>query len=137
MAMPMSLSAWGGNASCGHPSLARGTLCRHHLPAPLSTIVLGKCWKPWETKMTNNATDNGTTLTLRDAAKLLAGEGLSAHDAEVLLANAIQHCELHANVKRWATEQWDGQLLPGNINPRETSIERGDLDAWRSGTQAG
>jgi hypothetical protein len=39
----------------------------------------------------------------------------------------------HANVKHWATEQWDGALLPGNINPRETHIERSDLDAWRSG----
>jgi hypothetical protein len=84
-----------------------------------------------------NTTDSGTTLTLRDAAKLLAGEGMATHDAEVLLANAIQHCELHANVKRWATEQWDGALLPGNINPRETHIERSDLDAWRSGGGAG
>jgi hypothetical protein len=53
----------------------------------------------------NNANDQGTTLTLRDAVHLLAGEGGSAHDAEVLLANAIQQCELHVNVKRWATEQ--------------------------------
>lgn len=80
----------------------------------------------------SNATDKGDTLTLREAAKLLAGEGMSAHDAEVLLATAIQRCELHANVKRWATEQWDGQQLAGNINPRETSIERSHLDAWRS-----
>lgn len=80
-----------------------------------------------------NTSDGGTTLTLHDAARLLAGGGMSAHDAEVLLANAIQQCELHANVKRWATEQWDGPLLPGNINPRETHIERSDLDAWRSG----
>lgn len=80
----------------------------------------------------SNATDKGATLTLREAAKLLAGEGSSPHDAEVVLANAIQHGELHANVKRWATEQWDGQMLPGNIDPRETSIERADLDAWRS-----
>lgn len=85
----------------------------------------------------SKATDNGTTLTLREAATLLAGEGMSVHDAEVVLANAIQHCELHANVKRWATEQWDGQMLPGNINPRETFIERSDLDAWRSGGKAG
>lgn len=85
----------------------------------------------------SKATDNGTTLTLREAATLLAGEGMSMHDAEVALANAIQHCELHANVKRWATEQWDGQMLPGNINPRETFIERSDLDAWRSGGKAG
>ena len=80
----------------------------------------------------SNATDKGVTLTLREAAKLLAGEGMAPHDAEVVLANAIQHGELHANVKRWATEQWDGQMLPGNIDPRETSIERADLDAWRS-----
>ena len=79
-----------------------------------------------------NATDRGTPLTLREAAKLLTGEGMSAHDAEVLLANAIQQCELHANVKRWATEQWDGPALPGNINARETYIERSDLDAWHS-----
>lgn len=79
-----------------------------------------------------NATENGAPLTLREAAKSLAGKGMSAHDAEVLLANAIQHCELHANVKRWATEQWDGPALPGNIDPRETYIERSDLDAWRS-----
>ena len=80
----------------------------------------------------SNATDKGATLTLREAAKLLAGEGSSPHDAEVVLANAIQHGELHASVKRWATEQWDGHMLPGNIDPRETSIERADLDAWRS-----
>ena len=80
----------------------------------------------------SNATDTGATLTLREAAKLLAGEGMSPHDSEVVLANAIQHGELHANVKRWATEQWDGQMLPGNIDPRETRIERADLDAWRS-----
>ena len=79
-----------------------------------------------------NTTDRDAPLTLRDAAKLLTGEGRSAHDVEVLLANAIQQCELHANVKRWATEQWDGRRLPGNINPRETHIERRDLDAWRS-----
>ena len=84
-----------------------------------------------------NATDNGTTLTLRDAAHLLGGEGRSTHDAEVVLANAIQQCELHANVRRWATEQWDGPLLPGNINPRETHIERSDLEAWRRSGGAG
>ncbi len=80
----------------------------------------------------NDANANDAPLSLRDAARLLAGQDLSAHDAEVLLANAIQHCELHANVKRWATEQWDGPALPGNIDPRETYIERSDLDAWHS-----
>lgn len=85
----------------------------------------------------NNATEVGNTLTLREAAKLLAGEGVSPHDAEVLLASAIQHGELHANVKRWATEQWDGQMLPGNIDPRETFIDRADLEAWRSRREGG
>ena len=83
-----------------------------------------------------NATDRGTPLTLREAAKLLTGEGMSAHDAEVLLANAIQQCELHANVKRWATEQWEGRQLPGNINRLETWIARADLDAWIARRQA-
>ena len=80
----------------------------------------------------SNTTDKGATLTLREAAKLLAGEGMSQHDAEVVLANAIQHGELHASVKRWATVQGDGQMLPGDIDPRETRIESADLDAWRS-----
>ena len=84
----------------------------------------------------NDANANDAPLSLRDAARLLASQDLSAHDAEVLLANAIQHCELHANVKRWATEQWDGQGLPGNINPRETCIERSDLEAWRKRSTA-
>lgn len=49
-----------------------------------------------------------TTLSLRDAAELLVTGLVSAHDAEVILAHAIEHGELQANVKRWATEQWEG-----------------------------
>jgi len=30
-----------------------------------------------------------------------------------------------------------GPLLPGNINPRETHIERSDLEAWRRSGGAG
>ena len=82
-----------------------------------------------------NTSDRGTTLTLHDAAKLLAGGGMSTHDAEVLLANAIQQCELHANVKRWATEQWEGRQLPGNINRLETFIEAAELAAWQTRRQ--
>lgn len=70
------------------------------------------------------------TLSLLEAARLMAGGPLSEHDAEVLLANAIQRGQLHANIKRWATEQWEGRQLPGNINRLETYLERGDLEAW-------
>lgn len=71
---------------------------------------------------------NDTRLSLHDAARLLSPE--AAHDAEVELAHAIEHGELRASVKRWATEQWEGRQLPGNINRLETWIERADLDAW-------
>lgn len=71
-----------------------------------------------------------TTLSLQEAARLLSASGTSQHDAEVSLADAIERGELHANVKRWATEQWEGRQLPGNVNRRETYIERTDLDAW-------
>lgn len=71
------------------------------------------------------------TLSLHEAAQLLAAGSLSAHDAQVLLVHAIEHGELPANIKRWGTEQWSGNQLPGNINPRETWIERADLEAWQ------
>ncbi len=71
---------------------------------------------------------NDTCLSLHDAARLLSPA--AAHATEVALAQAIEHGELRANVKRWATEQWEGRQLPGNINRLETWIERSDLDAW-------
>lgn len=72
-----------------------------------------------------------TALTLQDAAQLLLGPQVSQHDAEVMLARAIEHGELSANVKRWATEQWEGRQLPGNINRLETFIEPAALATWR------
>lgn len=75
---------------------------------------------------------NENTLTLIEAAQLLKGPAGDSHDAEVLLAEAIESGCLHASVKRWATEQWEGRLLPGNINPRETHIERAALLVWQS-----
>jgi hypothetical protein len=72
-----------------------------------------------------------TALSLLEAAKLMATDSVSVHDAEVILAEAIQRCELHANIMRWATEQWEGRQLPGNINRLETYIEREDFEAWR------
>lgn len=75
-------------------------------------------------------THSPTSITLAAAAKSLESGLISEHDAEVMLARAIEHGELHANVKRWATEQWEGRQLPGNINRLETFIERTDLAAW-------
>jgi hypothetical protein len=75
-----------------------------------------------------DTTQEKTRLTLQDAARLLPAASL--HEAEAELAHAIEHGTLHANVKRWATEQWEGRQLPGNINRLETWIERCDLEAW-------
>jgi len=74
---------------------------------------------------------NETMLSLVEAANLMSDPLTSLHDAEVMLARAIEHGELPANVKRWATEQWEGRQLPGNINRLETFIERHQLDLWR------
>ena len=69
-------------------------------------------------------------LNLHQAAQQLAGSSGDIHATEVELAHAIEHGELHANVKRWATEQWESQQLPGNINRLETFITPGELDNW-------
>ncbi|WP_243632213.1 hypothetical protein [Parazoarcus communis] len=73
-----------------------------------------------------------SVLSLEQAAHLMVESARSAnlHDAEVSLALAIQRGELHANIKRWATEQWEGRQLPGNINRLETWIEAEALQAW-------
>jgi len=67
---------------------------------------------------------------LQEAARQLVSATRSAHAAEVMLAEAIEHGELHADIKRWATEQWEGKQLPGNLNRLETFIERSALEAW-------
>lgn len=72
-----------------------------------------------------------TPLSLHQAALLLAASPEAAHALEVRLAHAIEHGELPANVKRWATEQWEGRQLPGNINRLETFIGRPELEAWQ------
>lgn len=69
-------------------------------------------------------------LSLLEAAHEMSAASMAEHDAEVLLAAAIQHGDLRANIKRWATEQWEGRQLPGNINRLETYIERDDFEAW-------
>lgn len=74
-------------------------------------------------------------LNLHQAAQMLASGEQQVRAAEIELARAIEHGELHANVKRWATEQWEGRQLPGNINRLETYIEPGELDAWQQRRQ--
>lgn len=66
----------------------------------------------------------------------MATDSLSVHDAEVNLIHAIEHGNLTANIKRWSTEQWDDMKLPGNIDARETLIERADLEAWQKSNTA-
>lgn len=77
-----------------------------------------------------------TSLSLRQAAQEMVSGLVSEHDAEMMLARAIEHGELHADIKRWATEQWEGYRLPGNINRQETYIERAALAAWLKQQQA-
>ncbi len=76
--------------------------------------------------------ERNTSLSLYEAALLLASESRSLDCAERMLIRAIEHGELPANIKRWGTEQWDGDELPGNISPKETLIERAELDAWQA-----
>lgn len=81
--------------------------------------------------MDTRQADLKTRLSLLEAAQLLSTDAASVHEIEVSLAQAIEHGQLPASVKRWATEQWEGKQLPGNINRRETFIARADLEAWR------
>ena len=45
----------------------------------------------------------------------------------------IDRGELVANILRWATEQWEGERLEGNIDRMRTLIQRADLDTWLQG----
>lgn len=69
-------------------------------------------------------------MSLLEAAQQMVTDKISVHDAEVLLAEAIEHGALPANIKRWATEQWEGRQLPGNLNRLETYIQAADLTEW-------
>ncbi len=76
---------------------------------------------------------SGSPLSLHQAAQLLTSSSLSVREAEVQLALAIDRGELAANILRWATEQWEGERLEGNIDRMRTFIERADLDSWLNG----
>jgi hypothetical protein len=39
---------------------------------------------------------------------------------------------LAANIKRWATEQWEGPQLPGNLHRLETWIDQAALASWQA-----
>lgn len=82
-----------------------------------------------------NTQANEIGLSLHEVARMLAGATDDIHEAEVMLAHAIEHGDLHANVKRWATEQWEGKQLPGNINRLETFIKPAELAAWQQRCQ--
>ncbi|MBS1158510.1 MAG: hypothetical protein H6R15_929 [Proteobacteria bacterium] len=69
-------------------------------------------------------------LTLHEAAQLLVATGTSAHGAEMMLARAIELGELQATLKRWTTEQWSGEKIPGHLRRAETFIIRNDLRSW-------
>ncbi len=71
-----------------------------------------------------------STLSLHDAARLLSSDAVSLRSAEIELALAVDRGELPADILRWATEQWEGERLEGNIDRMRTFIERSDLDAW-------
>jgi len=71
-----------------------------------------------------------TLLNIHQAAQVLAPEAEQVHDMEVRLAHAIEQGELHADIKRWATEQWEGKQLPGNIDRLQTFVARSDLASW-------
>lgn len=69
-------------------------------------------------------------LSVHEAAMLLASDEGGQRAAELRLAHAIDHGDLRANICRWATEQWQGDGLPGNIDRMRTFVDRVDLDAW-------
>ena len=70
------------------------------------------------------------TLTVHEAGLLIASPALSAEAAEKQLSHAIDRGELPASITRWATEQWDGERLEGNIDRARTRLARRDLDHW-------
>lgn len=74
-------------------------------------------------------------LSVHEAALLIAADADAIRDAEVRIARAIEHGNLRADIFRWATEQWQGEGLPGNIDRMRTFVERSDLDAWMRSTQ--
>mgnify|MGYP001388101549 CR=1 FL=1 len=73
------------------------------------------------------------TLSLHEAARLMAGDGAAVREVEGALAHAIESGALAADVVRWATEQWDGERLEGNIDRMRTHVERRDLETWLAG----
>lgn len=74
-------------------------------------------------------------LSVHEAATLIASDAEAIRDAEVRIAHAIEHGALPADIFRWATEQWQGDGLPGNIDRMRTFVSRTDLDTWTRATR--
>jgi hypothetical protein len=83
--------------------------------------------------MDSEALNRKTTLSLHEAAQLLSAAGGALDATEARLAQAVDQGELPASITRWASEQWDGARLEGNIDRIRTLITRADLDAWQAG----
>lgn len=71
-------------------------------------------------------------LNLHQAAQRLARSPDQVTALEIRLAHAIEHGELAASIKRWATEQWEGPQLPGNLHRLETWIDPAALASWQA-----
>ena len=80
--------------------------------------------------MDQQAQETKDRLSVHEAALLLAGGRMSLEDAEKALSHAIDREELPASIMRWASEQWDGERLEGNIDRTRTLIERRDFERW-------
>jgi hypothetical protein len=87
--------------------------------------------------MNHQNLDNKISLTIHEAALLMVSETLTLSDAEVLLSQAVDRKQLPASIMRWASEQWDGERLEGNIDRTRTLIERQDMNAWLARTGRG
>jgi hypothetical protein len=72
------------------------------------------------------------TLTVYEAAQLLTRNKVAGQVAVTAIVDAINLNELAATVKRWPKYDADAAAnsSEGEINQMETTVLRGDLDAW-------
>lgn len=109
-------------AAAEHMAYVRGRSNPHALPSSTAAIPTPTPPEP--------AMEPSDRLTLIEAARLI--DAARPRTAEEDLAHAIEDGLLHADVKRWTTEQWEDGKLPGNIDGKHTWIARGDLEAWQA-----
>jgi len=109
-----------GDAAAAHMAYVRGRSAPHAPPSATAAMPTPTSPEP--------SMDTNERLTLCDAARLV--DATAPRTAEADLAHAIEDGVLHADVKRWTTEQWEDGKLPGNIDGKHTWITRGDLEGW-------